>query len=294
VNPETLALDPDALRRCVDERTAALVIGNLFGWPEPTTSLQWLEGLGVVVVDDAAQAFGAREGGRLVGQRSRLGVLSFGRGKCVSLGDGGALLVNDPALTAPASIAGAGGRGFREWVLAIAVSVSRSRVALGCLARLPGARLGESHFEPTFVTRSAPASVRAMAVDLQGLAERASMVRRGVASAWRDALADATWLRGPPESAGNEPAFLRYPVRASSRAQREALVVQLSRAGFRYVRSYPEPLGGIPGFATMLAERTPTRGAQELADRVVALPCHCGVEPDDIQRAARAIGSVER
>jgi len=289
VDPATLALDPDALRRCADERTAAVVLGNLFGWPEPTTALSGLEALGIAVIDDAAQALGAREGGRLAGGRAGLGVLSFGRGKCVSYGDGGVLLIRDPALRAIAPAPLAGARGLREWALALAVSVSRSRLALGCLARLPGVRLGESHFEPVFPSAGVPSSVRAMAVDMAGAAERVRVVRRGVAAVWQEGLAGSGSLRLPPEPAGAEPAWLRYPVLAPSRERREALVMALARAGFQHVRSYPLPLGGIPEFAARLAERPRTPGADELAARVIALPCHQGIRRRDIERAARVL-----
>jgi dTDP-4-amino-4,6-dideoxygalactose transaminase len=178
---------------------------------------------------------------------------------------------------------------LREWALAVAVTLSRSRLALGCLARLPGVRLGESHFEPTFAAAGAPSSVRAMGVDLAGSAERMRNVRREVASHWRGALVQIGTLGLPPEPRGAEPAWLRYPVLASSRSQREGLVLGMSRAGFQFVRSYPETLGGIPEFAARLAEPARTPGAEELAGRVIALPCHAGIGRRDIERAVQAL-----
>ena len=290
VDPATLALDPAALRACVDERTAVVLLGNLFGWPEPTADLAWLDALGAVVIDDAAQALGARERGRLVGGRGRLGVLSFGRGKCVTLGEGGALLVHDPALRAHTSAPAASGRGVRALAMALAVSLSRSRLLLGGLSRLPGVRLGESHFEPDFEARSPAACVRAMASGLPVAVERARAVRHQVASRWREGLsACAAPLRLPPPAPGSDPAFLRYPVLAPSPAARERYVAALAEAGFGYVRSFPLPLRGIPAFARLLVAPTDVPGAETLASGVIALPCHVGIGPRDISRAARAL-----
>src|SRR5262245_371747 len=120
LNPLTLQLDREALRRCVDDRTAAVVLGNLYGFPDITTDLDWLVREGIWLLDDAAQALGALEYGQPVGSRGHLGVLSFGRGKCVTLGDAGALLLNrTPAgVDATDSAARSGGRGWHPLLMA--------------------------------------------------------------------------------------------------------------------------------------------------------------------------------
>jgi dTDP-4-amino-4,6-dideoxygalactose transaminase len=59
---------------------------------------------GLRVVEDAAQALGSRYRGRAAGTLGDLGCISFHETKNVSSGEGGALLVNDPALVARAEI----------------------------------------------------------------------------------------------------------------------------------------------------------------------------------------------
>jgi perosamine synthetase len=290
IDPATLGYDIEALRACVDDRTAAVLLGNLFGWPEPVTSLGWIAERGAMLIDDSAQALGAREGARLAGGRAPLGVLSFGRGKCVTLGGGGALLVQDAALRAlmPAPPAPAS-KGWRELVMGFAVTVSRSRAALGIMSRLPGVRLGESHFEPDFERVAAPATVCAMTAGVADAAERIRAVRSDVAARWRAALADAPGWQIPPLTPGREPAFLRYPVLAATPAMRERAVASLAEAGFGFVRSFPTTLAGIPEFAGRLAARPDIPGAEALAARVIALPCHEDVHPADIERGATAL-----
>ena len=68
VDPETLDFDDDSLERCDWGRVAALVTHNLFGLPNETKRLERLaEREGFLLIDDAAQAFGARRGGRAAG-----------------------------------------------------------------------------------------------------------------------------------------------------------------------------------------------------------------------------------
>jgi perosamine synthetase len=290
IDAGTFGYDAAALRACVDDRTAAVLLGNLFGWPEPVTPLGWVAECGAMLIDDAAQALGAREGTRLAGGRAPLGILSFGRGKCVTLGGGGALLVQDPALRALMPLAPpTASKGWRELVMAVAVTVSRSRAALGLMSRLPGVRLGESHFEPDFDRIAAPASVRAMATGIAGAAARIRVVRGNVAADWRAALADAPGWQLPPLTSGLEPAFLRYPVLAATPAMRERAVASLAEAGFGFVRSFPTTLAGIPEFAARLGVRPDVPGAEALSARVIALPCHADVHPADIERGAQVL-----
>jgi hypothetical protein len=183
-------------------------------------------------------------------------------------------------------------KGWRELVMGVAVMVSRSRTALGLMSRLPGVRLGESHFEPDFERVAAPATVRAMTAGIADAAERIRIVRSDVAARWREALTGVGGWQIPAPTPGREPAFLRYPVLAPTQAVRERAVAALGEAGLGFVRSFPTTLAGIPEFARRLAERPFIPGAEALAGRVIALPCHEDVRQDDIDRGAAVLRGV--
>jgi perosamine synthetase len=76
------------------ERTKAVVLTHQFGRLENSTVLlaDWLMERGIVVVDDAAQAFGCALGLRRAGTLGHFGVLSFGPSKPINGGGGGALV----------------------------------------------------------------------------------------------------------------------------------------------------------------------------------------------------------
>ena len=100
VIPDTLALDPDDLRRRAPARLKALVLVHPFGWPVP---IEPYRALGPAVVEDCAQAPGATLGRLPVGARGDAAVFSFGPTKVVTCGGpGGALAAPVARLVAEA------------------------------------------------------------------------------------------------------------------------------------------------------------------------------------------------
>jgi dTDP-4-amino-4,6-dideoxygalactose transaminase len=89
IDPVTLNLDPADVERKVTERTKALMPVHLFGRPAPD-----LSGLGLPVIEDAAQAFGA--GGIATSIASTFSF--FPTKNLFALGDGGLVSVNDAEL----------------------------------------------------------------------------------------------------------------------------------------------------------------------------------------------------
>jgi len=297
VMPETLDYDPVALRRCVDEPAAAVVLGNLYGFPSLTRELGWLKDHGVLVIDDAAQALGASSDGRAVGGRGDIGVLSFGRGKCVTTGQGGALLVPDASLARTAeSVVGSRSRksaGIGPWLAAAAVAASRSQLLFGWLTRLPGVDIGESRYDSGIGTGPASRAADGLSVGLGGAMARHLETRRQVADAWRRAIGrDGPFATIAPKE-GSDPAYLRFPLLARDADTRRALIGRLARTGMRYVHSFPEPLSRLAAFQASCVDGPPVPGAQRLAGTVIALPCHAGVGPGELRAAAAALRSLD-
>jgi dTDP-4-amino-4,6-dideoxygalactose transaminase len=96
VDPKTLVLDPISVASVVGPRTRAVLAVHLYGRPAPVAEL---EALDVPVIEDAAQAHGLRLGTRAAGAVARIGCFSFYPTKNLGgLGDGGAVVTNDPEL----------------------------------------------------------------------------------------------------------------------------------------------------------------------------------------------------
>ncbi len=92
IDPQTLNLDPERVAERITPRTKAILAVHLFGRPAP---LAELAGLGVPVIEDAAQAFGSPD-------IAHVGVAStfsfYPTKNLFGLGDGGLVSVDDPEL----------------------------------------------------------------------------------------------------------------------------------------------------------------------------------------------------
>ncbi len=88
-DPATLTMSAIDAKRRLSPRTRALIVPHAFGL---AIDLGPFEGLGVPIVEDCAQALGARVGARAAGAQGRLAVCSFYATKLVAAGEGGMVL----------------------------------------------------------------------------------------------------------------------------------------------------------------------------------------------------------
>ena len=91
IDPATLNLDPEDVAKRITGRTKALLPVHLFGRPAPIAELQ---GLGLPIVEDSAQAFGATGIATSIASTFSF----FPTKNLFALGDGGLVAVNDAEL----------------------------------------------------------------------------------------------------------------------------------------------------------------------------------------------------
>lgn len=95
IEPTSLTIDPGQVETAISSRTKAIIAVHLFGHPAAMDALRSIAATaGIALIEDAAQALGARLDGRLVGGLGDCGCFSLGRGKIVSGGEGGVLVTN--------------------------------------------------------------------------------------------------------------------------------------------------------------------------------------------------------
>ncbi len=100
VDPLRYTLDPRLVDSAVSARTRFLLPIHLFGCPADLSQLLILANdHRLVVIEDCAQAHGARFGGKHVGTFGQFGAFSFYPSKNLgAFGDGGAIITNDSAM----------------------------------------------------------------------------------------------------------------------------------------------------------------------------------------------------
>ena len=105
VRADTLNLDESLVEEAVTERTKAIAPAHYAGVPAEMDALRDVSRTHrLTVVEDAAQALGSTYRGRAAGALGDLAAVSFHETKNVMSGEGGALLVNDPAFAARAEV----------------------------------------------------------------------------------------------------------------------------------------------------------------------------------------------
>ena len=99
LRPGHYDMDPAALRAACDERTLAIVPTHLAGRvADVADAVTVARSVGAYVIEDAAQALGARQAGVSVGLLGDVGFFSLAAGKGLSIYEGGLLLARDPEL----------------------------------------------------------------------------------------------------------------------------------------------------------------------------------------------------
>ena len=99
-DPNTYNIDPNQLESAITPRTKAIIAVHLYGQPADMDAINLIaKKYNLKVIEDAAQAHGARYKGRRVGSLSDAAGFSFYPGKNLgAFGDGGAVTTNDPDL----------------------------------------------------------------------------------------------------------------------------------------------------------------------------------------------------
>lgn len=250
-------IDPGLAAAAVTPRTRALVPVHLQGHPADMDRLLRLAAdHGVLVVEDAAQAHGARLGGRACGTFGHAGCFSFYPAKNLgAFGDGGMIVTGDADLAA--RLRQLRNYGQRE---------KNEHVAIGVNSRLD----------------TLQAAV--LRVKLRHLDEW-NRRRARHAARYGELLQDAGVVL-PEILAGASPVFHLYVVRSP---QRDALRRHLQDRGIQTGIHYPVPVHLQPAYAALGHGRGAFPVAERLADEILSLPMFPELEDGEIRRVADAI-----
>ena len=98
-DPDTWNVDPAAVERAITPRTKAIIPVHLYGLScDMTAIMDIADRHHIPVLEDAAEAHGAKWKGRMVGSMGAIGSFSFFGNKIITSGEGGMLVTDDEAL----------------------------------------------------------------------------------------------------------------------------------------------------------------------------------------------------
>jgi len=260
IDPRTYTMDPVAAETAITPHTTALLPVHLYGQPADMTALCDLaERHHLLLIEDCAQAHGARQAGRLVGTFGHLAAFSFYPTKNLgACGDGGAVLTDDTLFADRL-------RRLRNY----------------------GQTTRYTHTERGTNSRLDELQAAVLAVKLSYLDEH-NEIRRQLANHYTQLLNHTIqpWVREQ-----NDHVYHLYVIR---HPRRDNLMATLKRRGIGTLIHYPIPvhmqeaytdLGYKPG-SLPVTERT--------AREVLSLPLYVGLTPEGVEQVAQAITDFEK
>ena len=261
IDPNTLNLDVNRLEAAMTPRTRAIVPVHLFGRPVAMDAVGAIASrYDVAVVEDAAQAFGARYLGRSAGAWGTFGCFSFFPSKPLgAFGDGGLIVTSDAALAAHC-------RRIRQH----------------------GAADKHEHLEIGGNFRLDELQAAVLRVKLPHAAFWAAE-RRAHAAAFDRALGGVSGVRLlAPATAGFESAAAHYTIRVTG-GRRSELARHLADKGVETAVHYPRPLHRQPALEVLGVQSTGLEESERAAAEVLSLPLYAGMTDEQREYVVASI-----
>jgi perosamine synthetase len=289
IAPSTLSPDLDSVRKAVARGVDAIVVAHLYGYPADVLGVEAIAAEhGIPVIEDAAQGAGGALRDRLLGSFGDVATLSFGRGKGMTSGSGGAVLVRTPELAGwvrrmQAELGAASG-GVREVMTLAAQSLFAHPSVYRLPASIPALRLGEMIYHPPTGPRPMAAAAAAILRTALKMDEREVQYRRASAKEMLSLIAESHAIVPVHPIVEGESGFLRL-------ALLDRTGQRLPSATIGALRGYPMTLEQHPQLQPMLlpGERA-GRGSETLRDRLFTLPTHSRVNRSDLNRLEKWLG----
>jgi dTDP-4-amino-4,6-dideoxygalactose transaminase len=260
IDPETFCLSASTVERAITPATRAVLPVHLFGAPAPIEELRSLAAARrIKILEDAAQAAGARLDGRRVGALGDAAAFSFFPSKNLfCLGDGGAIATNDEQVANRA-------RKLRQRG---SPNNKRTFEEVGYNSRLDELQA---------------AVLRVVLTRLDEWNARRRELARGYAEA---GLGELVSLQSTPPD--GEPAYHLYVVRSDRRAR---LLEALQAASIEGRPLYERPIHRQPAMERY-ATAVDLPGTDEAARTSLALPMGPTRGPDTAQSVVQALRAV--
>lgn len=261
VDEATGLIDPNAARAAVGPRTAAIIAVHLYG---QTCDMDAIEAFakphGLLVLEDAAQAHGARYRDRRAGSLGAAAAFSFYPSKNLgALGDGGAVCTDD------------------------AVLASRLRRLRNLGQRTKGEHVDLGYNERLDALQAALLRVKLAHLDDWNEA------RRSHAARYRELLPPSARLLG--ERPDSRCIYHIFPARFDNR---DTVAATLRALGIETAVHYTPALHGHPAWTDWPLHHGALPVAEAWAAQELSLPMHPALAPEEIERVAAAVHTAVR
>lgn len=261
IDPATRCMDPAHLEAAIGPKTAAILPVHLYGRPAPMDAILAAAGE-VPVLEDAAQAHGAELDGRRAGSFGRAAGFSFYPTKNLgAMGDGGAVVTDDPELAA-------------------AVRSLRHHGSDPADAN--------RHLRPGSTARLDNLQAALLRLKLPHL-DSWNRERRAAAARYREALADLPLVLPPGDPDGGRHVYHLFAVEVEDR---DRMLAELRAAGVGAGVHYPTPVHRQPGWQKLGYAEGSLPHTERAAARCLTLPVFPGIEESEVDRVVEVLADA--
>jgi len=298
IDPDTLDYNYDQLRNIDFSKVLALNASNLFGLVSDWDKLKILaDKHDVFFIDDAAQTMGTLYRGKPSGACGDAGFYSLDRGKNLSTFAGGVLITDNDTLADKIT-------GFTDQLkepgLLFEAGLLAKMILYSLLLRprlywlpdaLPFLRLGETVYDETFaITKLSKLQIAAGSVLYQKL-EFFNKRRTENTRKLAEPIAGFGRYTIPGYKSDNCPAFLRLPVLADNKCERDRIMKLLKKNKIKATAMYPDIIRNIKRVEpSLVSEDSDFPGARSVVERLFTLPTHPYVRERDIKKIIGCLG----
>ena len=260
IDPDTFNIDPDKVEKSITKETRAVIPVDLFGLPADMKPINEVaERHGLVVVEDAAQAHGARYAGRHAGSFADLACWSFYASKNMTTGEGGMVTTNTDEFCDKLPYMRSHGE-RDEYVSNM----------IGGNFRMPEIQAAIGNVQLTKL----PSFLKLRQRNAEMLAERLGSVRD-------------LELQKVPEGYTHSWYLFTARLKNASEAKRNKVVDDLRKLGIGATVYYPVLIHKMPFYHDLSRHRLPN--SEEAAKQVFSLPVHPDVSTKDIDYIANSV-----
>lgn len=260
IDPSTANIDPKLIERAITPRTRAIIPVHLYGRPadmEPI--LEVAERRCVRILEDAAQAHGARYRGRRVGGIGNAGAFSFYPTKNLgAYGEGGALTTNDDQIAKFARAARSHGQTARYEHEFVGYNY-RMQGLQGAVLRIKLTRL-----------------------------HAWTAKRREIAAEYRRLLAGAK-LEIPVDDPRDECVYHQFVIYVQNRG---SVIKQLSEREIETSIHYPKPLHLQPAYSSLGYPAGTFPHAERACERVLSLPIYPTLTMEQVKQVGDSVCEI--
>jgi perosamine synthetase len=269
IEDASFGLNPADVEAKITPRTKAIITVHYGGYPCKIRELKKIaDDHGIILIEDAAEAFGARIGNKMIGTFGDSAIMSFCQNKIITTGEGGAVVTDNRDLFEKMKLVRSHGR--PDTVDYFSTTEILDYISLGYNFRIS--------------TMTA-----ALGISQLNKIDHIISQRRKDAAYYRAALSTIPNIFVPAEEAGTFPVYQLFSIRAKNR---DGLMKYLEKKEIM-TKIYFPPVHKTHYYQHVLGYSCSMPVTERIADEIVSLPFYPGISREDLDNVIGSIREFE-